>query len=211
MKYKFLCILSIVSVIFGCAKSPIKSSLNEYSRANHYTTATVFPIDREDNKFAECVQKKLKKYLQHIKFIPGEKFREALFPWFEPNTAPKEIEELSALLSKTFVKKRIESLGVELLIYVHGYTATYDEGIGGMECLIVYSAERVTNISTTVWDLKEIVRIGDTNISRQGPVHAGCLLIIPFIIPAFTESGACSETAKQIYNCLTSKVSQTGK
>jgi hypothetical protein len=185
--------------------------LNECSRANQYTTATVLSIDRVDNKFAECVQKKLKKYLQYIKFIPGEKFREALFPWFEPDTAPKEIEELSALLSKTIVKKRIDSLGVELLIYVQGFTETHDAGVGGMHCLIVYSAERVTNISTTVWDLKEIVHIGDTNIFRQGPVHAGCLLIIPFIIPTFTESDACGETAKQIYDCLTSKVPQTEK
>ena len=75
------------------------------------------------------------------------------------------------------------------------------------------SNERETHIRTTVWDLKEIVRVGDTDISFKGIVVGGFGLIPPFvyIIPAFTETSACKETAKRISNCLKGKVSGTDK
>ena len=212
MKYKLICIFLIVSVIFGCTKSQVKDSLKTHSRANQYTTATIFPINLKDKEFAECVQEELKDDLKYLKFFPGDKFREALFPWFEANTAPQNIEELSALLKKTLVQKRIESLGVEILIYVHGYTKMYDEGFGGYPYVGgLYSAERETHIWTTVWDLKEMVRVGDTDISFQGTVYGGIAVVVPFAILAFTESSACKETAKRISNCLTGKVSPTDK
>jgi len=91
MKYKFLCILIIVSVIFGCTKSQIKDSLKAHSLADQYTTAAILPINLKGKEFAECVQEELKEDLQYLKFFPGNKFREAMFPWFEPNTAPRNI------------------------------------------------------------------------------------------------------------------------
>ena len=214
MKYNFFCIFLIVSVILGCTKSQIKDSLKARHPANQYTTVTIFPIDRESKEFAECVQEELKEDLQNLKFVSGDKFREALFPWFEPNTAPQNVEELSALLTKPLVKKRIESLGVELLIYVHGYTKTYDESTAdaGMIGVGVCST-RETDIRTTLWDLKEIDRVGDTDISFKGTAGGGITIIPPFvfIIPAFTESNACKETARRISNCLKGKDSITDK
>ena len=211
MRYKLICILLIVSVILGCTKSQIKDSLKEHSRANQYTTVTIFPINRESKEFAECVQEELKEDFQYLKFVSGDKFREALFPWFEPNTAPQNIEELSALLTKPLVKKRIESLGVELLIYVKGYTKNDVQGGGAPMIAVGGGGERETHIYTTVWDIKEIVRVGDTDISFQGTVYGGIAVVVPFAILAFTESSACKETAKRISNCLTGKVSPTDK
>jgi hypothetical protein len=213
MKYKFFCILMIVSVIFGCTKSQIKDTLKEHSPANQYTTAAILPINPKGKVFAKCVQEKLKDDLQYLKFFPGDKFREAMFPWFEPNTAPKNIEELSALLTKPLVKKRIESLGVELLIYVHGYIKVYDESMGISELGFGVSATREADIQTTLWDLKEIVRLGDTEISFQGTGFGAITWIPPFIIiiPDVTESSACKQTAKRISNYLKVKVSPTDK
>jgi len=213
MKYKFLCILIIISGIFGCTKSQIKDSLKDHSRENQYITATILPINLKGKEFAECVKEKLKEDLQYLKFIPGDKFREAMFPWFEPKTAPKKIEEISALLTKPLVKNRIESLGVELLIYMHGYTKTYDPSSGGDVIGFGISGTRETDIRTTLWDLKEIVRVGDTDISFKGTIAGGITIIPPFvfIIPAFTERNACNETAKRISNCLKGKDSSTDK
>lgn len=213
MKHKILFTILIISVILGCTKSQIKDSLKELPHANQYTTATIFPVNLQDNKFAECLQEKLKHDLQYLKFLQGDKFREAMFPWFEPNTAPKNIEELSALLTKPLVKKRIETLGVELLIYVSGYTKETEVVQGADMIAAGFSAKRETRILVTVWDLNEIVRVGDTDISFKGTVVGGFGLIPPFIYiwPAFTESKACSETAKRISNCLKGKDLTTDK
>ena len=181
MKHKTFCIFLIISVICGCTKSQIKTSLKEPLRSNQYTTATILPINFESKEFAECVQKELKEDLEYLKFVSGDKFREALFPYFEPNTAPENIEALSALLSKPLVKKRIESLGVELLIYVKGYTKSDIEGGGAPMIAVGAGGERETHIYTTVWDLREIGRVGDTDISFKGTVAGGITIIPPFV------------------------------
>ena len=213
MKHKILFIILIISIILGCTKSQIKDSLNADSRANKYTTVTIFPINLKDREFAECVQEKLKHGLQYLRFLQGDKFRDAMFPWFEPNTGPRNIEELSELLTKPLVKKRIESLGVEILIYVSGYKKDIEVDAGGDMLGILVRTTRETRILVTVWDLNEIVRVGDTDISFKGTAAWGFGIIPPFIYiwPDFTEIEACGETAKRISNCLTSKDSTTDK
>jgi len=210
-----LLFLSMISILFwGCMKSQTKDSLMVQTHENQFSVASVLSVDFEDNYFAECVQRGLKKDFSKITFIPGERFREALYPWFEPRTAPKEISKLSALLSKPLIREQIEALGVELLIYVHGdtYQGNFTGFGGGSGQIVVgYSAsERKTHMWTTVWNLKEKSRIGDIEVNFQGTVHLPWLGI-PILIPALTESSACDETIKRISNCLTGKGSYKEK
>jgi hypothetical protein len=96
---------------------------------------------------------------------------------------------------------------------VHGDTHQSDFGgsVGGYGAAVGYAAaERGTHISTTVWDLRKIALVGDTDVHFQGTVHIP-IIGIPFVIPAFTESSACSETTKRISNCLTGEVSHKDK
>ncbi len=213
MRYKFLCLLLIVSIILGCTKSQIKDSLKAHPLTNHDIKATILSINLEGKEIAECIQKELEEDIQYLKFVSGERFRKALFPWFEPNIAPQNIEELSALLTKPLVRKRIEKLGVELLICMHGHTKEYDVMSYGDFIAAGGSANRKTHIKTTLWDLKNIISIGDTDISFEGTTAGGITIIPPFIyvIPAFTETKACKETAKRISNCLTGKASSKDK
>lgn len=208
MKLTLLYLLLISILFWGCMKSQTKDSLMVQTQENQFSVASVISVDFEDDYFAECVQRGLKKDFSKITFIPGDRFQEALYPWFEPRTAPKEISELSTLLSKPLIREQIEALGVELLIYVHGDTsqsnfAGFSGGSG--QAVVGYSAsERKTHIWTTVWNLKEKSRIGDTQVNFQGTVHMPWLGI-PILIPALTESSACNETVKRISNCLTGK------
>jgi hypothetical protein len=213
MKYTivFICFFSIL--LFGCMKSQTKDSLMVQTHEQHFSVATVLADDFEDKRFAECVQWDLKNEFPKIKFIPGDSFRDALFPWFEPNTAPREKGELSAILNKTLVRERIEAIGVELLIYVHGDTnqGRFSGSHGGYGAAAgYYSAKRQTHIWTTVWDLKDNVRVGDTDVDFQGTVHIP-ILGFPILIPVFTESSACNETSKRISNCLKGEVSHKKK
>ena len=143
-----------------------------------------------------------------MKIVPEDKFRDALFPWFESNTFPNDIDELSNLMNNDFVRERIESLGVRFVILIHGLTAQSKlEGGGGgvgVAAVGILAAERETRIHATVWDLNEVVSLGDVNAESQGDV--GTIIIgLPIPMLAFTESTACSEVAKQISNCITGR------
>ena len=214
MKHALFFISMIGIGLFGCMKSQITDSLTKQTDVTQFSVATVLAVDFEDKGFAECVQKDLKREFRKIEFIPGDRFRDALFPWFDPKTAPREEGELSSILCKTLVRDRIEAIGVELLIYVHGdtnqrrFSGFHGGGYGGAAGY--YGAERKTHIWTTVWDLKDHVRVGDTDVNFQGTVHMP-IFGLPIIIPVFTESSACNETSKRISNCLKGEGSHKNK
>lgn len=186
-------------------KSQTKDSLILQTHEQKFSVATVLAVDFEDKRFAECVEKNLKKEFPKIEFIRGDRFRDTLFPWFDPKTAPREEGKLSAILSKTRVRERIEAIGVELLIYVHGdtnqgrFSGSHGGGYGGAAGY--YGAKRQTHIWTTVWNLKDYVRVGDSDVNFQGTVHMP-ILGLPIIIPVFTESSACKETSMLISKFL---------
>lgn len=218
MKY-ILLIISIINILlFGCMKSQIKDSLTTTSHFHKDMTITILSNNPEDEKFARCLQTEMKEDLPELKIISEDKFRNNLFPWFEPGIAPKDAKGLSALLSKTMVRKHLDSLGVKILVYVHGETVQGElggpgfcgGGYGGAGCLGYVSAERETNITTTVWNLEEVVSMGTTDIHYQGSIRVP-MFIIPLPIPVFTESTACSETAKRISDCIKNKDSLQDK
>ena len=176
MKNTIILISAVIIFLFGCTKLQVKGSLDERSYANHYPLVTVYPIENRDKKFTRCLQRRLNKNLPNLKFIHQDKFREALFPWFEPNSSPKDIEELSKLLRDDLIRNRLEDVGVELLIFTHGVTthSEYDglmitaAGPGAGAFLGYTSTERDTHISTSIWYLKEGVSIGSTDIHVKG-------------------------------------------
>ena len=211
MKTILLFIMLVASVFLGCTKSQIKDTLNVQDHSIGQPVITLFSVNSESDKFAKCLQRQLSLYVLDIKYVSKEKFQDALFPWFEYNTAPKEISEYNDLLRNALVRRRIEELKIDFLIYVQGVT-TQSEFQGPMLELspgaIGYqSRDRETHITTTIWNLNKAVALGDSIISVEGKVRVFAFSICIMPIPAFTESEACDETAKRISNCLKGKVS----
>ena len=201
----FISILGILSS--GCMKSQINDSLTTNAPGFKPQTMTILSSNMEAKNLADCLQRELKEDFLDIKIIPEDQFRNALFPWFEYRTAPKDAAELSALLNKTFIRKHIKRLGVEILVYVHGETnqgqlegpGFCGGGYGGAACLGYVSAERETYMATTVFNLIDATTLGSTDVHYHGNVRVP-MLLIPIPIPAFTQSAACSETARLISN-----------
>jgi hypothetical protein len=206
MKNKILLIFAAVLLMFGCTKTQVVGSLDVVHSAGKDSVITVISIDDNGIKISECVERKLKSDLHNMKFISGDDFREAVYPWFEPSTAPKNEQELSNLLSKPLVRERIEDLGLEFLIYVSGSTEVHelggelistDIGVYGKQ-----SAKRETNIETSIWDIKKGVSLGSTNAHSEGKYGVVGVMILPIPFFTFPQSNACDDTAKRIADYL---------
>ena len=209
-------ILAISISLFGCMKSQISDSLVVQANEKQFSMATVLAVEFDAEDLAECVENGLKRDFPKLKFISGDGFRDALYPWFEPSTASEgNSANYQSILSKALVRERIEdpwSRTINLCAYGDTLPVRILEGdIGGYGVAVGYAAaERETHISTTVWDLRKMALVGDTDVHFQGTVHIP-IIGIPFVIPAFTESSACSETTERISNCLTGEVSHKDK
>lgn len=121
-------ILSLVSAVLifavGCTTFNLQETLKETAVIAPNQAITVLPQgpSPDDMDIAECVSRTVQRTSPSLRFISTQEFRDALFPWFEPGTAPDTLEELALLLNKPLVGERIASLGVRYVIRVRGAT-----------------------------------------------------------------------------------------
>lgn len=208
MTRKNIFIFMILALV-SCTKTQVKDSPIETPQINQPAIATVLSTNVTDNTLAECVQRELEIDIPNLKFIPEDKFRDALFPWFEPNTSPQSIEDLGSLMNHPLVQDRIQSIGVHFIIFVGGYQFKGEFGgpfmvVGGFGAAGAFgyiSADRKTQITAVIWDFKKKVSLGEVKTEKSGSFK-WIGLILPIPIPDASESAACRETAARIWNCL---------
>lgn len=164
-----------------------------------------------------CIRDKMQTLLPSGHYVPSKNFRDALFPYFEPQTAPKTDEELSSLLTRPLVRKRIDNLGIRFLISTAGVTTQgEDEGLAiagagptGGGCLGAKWATKESNIAVTIWDLKAAQKTGTLTAKSEGTFAVICIgLPIPII--SATETAACGAAAERLANLLSGEKNGQG-
>jgi len=205
MKSSFMFLLIAIPLLSSCLTSHSVGSLENSDNKLGAKGVAVLATDPEDSHFAECIRERLEKDLMNMSFMEGENFRNSLYPWFEPTTMPNSIIKLSAVLSKTMVRDRINSLGVELLIFVKGDTWTEVKygWAGGFDRAAAFwiGESRETDISISIWNLNDVDYLGGLDVESKGTVHYG-IVVLPYFIPARTETACCRETADRISSWL---------
>ncbi len=75
-----------------------------------------------EDKFLDCVSNRVRKVKTPLNVYPESEFRDALFPWFEPRTAPQGIEDLPELFSRPGIAERIRERKIRYIVWVIGDT-----------------------------------------------------------------------------------------
>lgn len=136
-------------------------------------------------------------------------FRLQFFPWLEPSTGPKSIEEFRALLTKPTIKKEMRLLGIRYLLSYAGGTTTNVRG-GSMFCGAGFGAggcmgfswgNRESSFSASIIDLYEERNTKETTSKATSGVYVPAFgLPVPLMAP--TESIACEELANRIHELI---------
>ena len=155
--------------------------------------------------FTECIEDIVSQGDNPIRLIDQKQFRDDLYPWFEPRTAPTSADELGKLFNQPGVQDRISSVNVRYLAWIDGDTITIDSG-GSMSCTISTFGggwfgmsywEEDASYEAAIWDLKEMTSTGQISADANGTSYiAG--LIIPIPILARPGNAACKGLAKQL-------------
>ncbi|MFV2090424.1 MAG: hypothetical protein ACC642_07205, partial [Pseudomonadales bacterium] len=112
-------------------------------------------------KFIDCVSDTIGRGKSGLRVIPHQEFVDALFPWFEPRTAPADTKGLPALMSRPHVAETIREKGVRYLVWLDGDTDKTAGG-GSMSCAIGPGGggcfgfawwQNDSDYEATVWDL----------------------------------------------------------
>lgn len=156
-------------------------------------------------KFIECVGDSIGRGRSGLRVIPNQEFVDALFPWFEPRTAPAETKGLPALMSRPGVAESIKRQGVRYLVWLDGDTDKTAGG-GSMSCAVGPGGggcfgfawwQNESEYEATVWDLDGLEDVGTVSADVSGTSFLPAI-IIPVPLIARTRAKACKGLADQL-------------
>jgi len=157
--------------------------------------------------FVDCVSQNMG---SDVPVVADRTFRDTLFPWFEPRTAPANTRDLPELISHPMFVERLNSIGVKYLIWIEGSTRRTDSA-GTMSCTVSPAGggcfgfltwENDSEYEASIWDIKEGRTVGKVSSEAVGTSYMPAL-IVPVPIIARVKNSACSSLADQLTTFLT--------
>lgn len=155
--------------------------------------------------FITCVGDSVGRGSTGLRVVPHREFVDALFPWFEPRTAPAETKGLPALMSRPKVAEMIREKGVRYVVWLDGDTdkvagggsMSCAAGPGGGGCFGFAWWQNDANYEATVWDLEGLEDAGTVSADFSGTSFLPAI-VVPIPLIARTQSKACKGLADQL-------------
>ena len=155
--------------------------------------------------YISCLERALGSGSKGIKVIPNQQFVDALFPWFEPRTAPAETKGLTALMKRPGVAKAVDDMGVRYIVWLDGDTERVAQGgslscaagPGGGGCFGFAWWQNDADYEASVWDLKGNESAGTVSADVSGTSFLPAV-VVPIPLIARTQTRACKGLAQQL-------------
>ena len=152
--------------------------------------------------FIKCINKELGK---DLRVVPSDEFIDALFPWFEPRTAPYDTKGLPLLMERPGVARKIAEKKIRYVIWVDGDTdkvagggsLSCAAGPGGGGCFGFAWWTKDSKYNAVVWDLAAMKSAGSVSTDVSGTSYMPAL-IIPIPLISRTKSRACKGLADEL-------------
>ncbi|MCB1671418.1 MAG: hypothetical protein R3F41_18745 [Gammaproteobacteria bacterium] len=155
--------------------------------------------------FVDCVGDQVNSGSNRINVIPEQEFVDALFPWFEPRTAPLRTQDLERMMSEDIVAQKIDEFGIRYIVWVDGFTETTGRagsiscaiGPGGGGCFGFGSWEDDSEFDARIWDVDALTAVGTISADATGQSYLPAV-VVPIPLIARVEANACSSLANQL-------------
>lgn len=210
-----LIIMACITTLSACVSSRIEqirqtaTNIQEGEALVIMGRATYNELETEES-FTNCLAKAMSRGDSPLTLVSEDEFKDKLYPWFEPRTAPTSADDLTELFTQPGVAEQISNTKVRYLAWIDGNTVTIDKG-GSFSCtLSSFGAgcfgmsywEEDASYQASIWDLKNLTSAGEISADANGTSYlAG--LIIPIPIMARPGNAACKALAKQLKEFLT--------
>ena len=159
-----------------------------------------------ETDFVDCVSEQITRKRDGVNVMSESEFVDAVFPWFEPRTAPLDVSDLSSVISRPLVAERIGEIGVRYLVWIEGNTERSGES-GRLTCNIISGAipacigfltwESDSNYEASIWDVKTGVHAGRVSAEASGTSFVPAV-VVPIPIIAQVRQTACTGLSDQL-------------
>lgn len=156
-------------------------------------------------QFVQCVGNRMGRGNNGITVVPEQTFVDALFPWFEPRTAPMRSEDLQQLMAQPLVTDKMAEFGVRYIVWLDGQTETTNRmgsiscavGPGGGGCFGFGSWEDDSSFEARIWDVSSHTSVGTISADASGQSYMPAVFV-PIPLIARVEANACNSLADQL-------------
>jgi hypothetical protein len=159
--------------------------------------------------FVRCVGDRMGKGGQRMNVISESAFRDAVFPWFEPRTAPANTRDLPEIMSTPVVADRLKELGLRYLVWIDGSTVRTDSS-GSMTCSVTATGggcfgfltwENDSSYEAIVWDVRSSQAVGRVSSDAIGTSYIPAV-VVPVPLIARVQNSACASLSNQLKTFL---------
>ena len=158
-----------------------------------------------ETDFTKCIGSELGGGKGGFNVVSEKAFVDAMFPWFEPRTAPGDVAALPKLMSKPAIADRMKSTGVRYVVWLDGNSertagggsVSCAAGAGGAGCFGFAWWQTDSNYDAVVWDLESLSEAGSIEARVSGTSYLPAI-VIPVPMIARTQATAFKDLAGQI-------------
>jgi hypothetical protein len=217
MKHRSATAVLVFATLFvsGCVTTTVQEI--RQAPTGIEATESVVVLGRHDNSSAEseddfvsCVSNNLGGGRNKMGVINEQQFVDALYPWFEPRTAPLNTSDLPELVAKPLLADRLASIGVRYVIWIEGSTERVDQA-GAMTCSITMTGagcfgfmswENDSSYEAQIWDIKSGAAVGKVSSDANGTSFMPAIIVpVPFV--ARVQNSACSSLSERLKTFIT--------
>lgn len=177
-------------------------------------TITIVGLPGVEDETVECIHTEIRTMMPGAQVMPALTFRDQMFPWFEPNLAPRDTKSLAKLMGRTKVKERVVELQVRYVVTVVGSTVShrnltgwggiYGAGYGGGGVVIGgLGTDEKTVLNASILDMKKIQSVGTIEATAEGRTEVGIIVMVPYLYSVSSMKGACKTIAERVAGYVT--------
>ena len=208
--YKLILSLLVVTTLSGCTTTEI-DEFRQGSTSISEGDSIVILGRRQNNNyetegdFVQCVANIVQSGNDGITVVPEQAFLDAMFPFFEPRTAPMRTAHLKQLMEIDQAKQRMSEYGVKYIVWLDGLTQRSQQagtiyctiGPGGGGCFGFGTWQDDSNFEAEVWDLDTLESVGSISTDAIGQSYMPAL-VVPIPLIARVEANACNGLGNQL-------------
>jgi hypothetical protein len=158
-----------------------------------------------EGSFVNCVANIVESGQDGIRVVAEQEFLDAMFPFFEPRTAPMRTSHLKELMSLDVAAQRMDDFGIQYIVWLDGITQRSNQagsisctiGPGGGGCFGFGTWQDDSNFEAEVWDMDTLDAVGSISTDSMGQSYMPAL-VVPIPLIARVEQSACSGLGNQL-------------
>lgn len=211
MSHARLTSLFLTVIVTGCASSTTvddyRPTTERITIAPHEKVAILGRRDAShhetDSDFISCLSRRMAN--SNFQVMPEREFVDALYPWFEPRTAPRHLKRLKRIMQDPIVQKKVRQENIHYLVWLEGEVESEGMngamhcgmGPAGAGCFGYTSWDKSATFEAIVWNLKDLTEEARIQVDSEGTSYViGIVAPIPLLTPV--ESEACEGMGDQL-------------